>query len=110
MKKSPFSLIFLLICALALSLNGVLHPCIHHHDSCYSDEGTILSVPMTKLHNPADESFCPLCSGMLNGLEWNDSAPAGTSAGKVLHSARPEYPPPPFSVQLPPVRGPPHSA
>lgn len=45
MKRNPFSLILLLICAGLLSLNGVLHPCIHHHDTSYSDEGAVLASP-----------------------------------------------------------------
>ena len=98
MKRNPLSLILLLICAGLLSLNGVLHPCIHHHDTSYSAEGAVLHLPQTVQTVAADESFCPLCTGLLHALEWN---------GPLQHTALPDRPPHTNRIELPPTRGPP---
>ena len=107
MKRNPLSLILLLICAGLLSLNGVLHPCIHHHDTSYSDEGAVLHLPQTVQTVAADESFCPLCTGLLHALEWNGSGDVVSHGGPLQHTALPDRPPHTNRIELPPTRGPP---
>ncbi|MEI3040663.1 MAG: hypothetical protein V8T90_16500 [Victivallales bacterium] len=106
MKKVPFHFHLLLACALALALNGLLHPCLHHHTNPGS-ETTVLCAADDSLQSQPDDPFCPLCSGILTGAEWNaPSLPLpATSATDI--PAEPGNAPPPSFYPLPPSRAPP---
>lgn len=106
MKKTPFHFYLLLICALALSLNGILHPCLHHHDS-HTGNGTVIRVLPGHTLNQPDDSFCPLCSGILTGLEWSGTVIPQQPAAAIRFSAFPDSIPPSAHIHLPPARAPP---
>jgi len=66
MKKSPFQIILLLICAILLVADGLLHPCIHAHDYDHAQAPTgELHAASGPAHAGGDDSFCPICSGNL---------------------------------------------
>lgn len=106
MKKVPFHFYLLLICALALALNGLLHPCLHHH-AVPGNTTEVLCAADSSLPSQSGDPFCPLCSGILTGAEWDTPSLPLPATSTISHPAAPDHIPPPSFYPLPPSRAPP---
>lgn len=81
MKRNVKTTLFLLLSAMLLAFSGALHPLLHRHCGKPSTDGNsqLYAASIASQH-PADETFCPLCTGALSGI-----AASGAILPELVH-------------------------